>query len=265
LVRHGFSGSKGIVRYASDSTEVRSPGGPLRKALTVLEALAAEPLTLSELADAVDLPKSTLHRLLGILVELNLATQTESKQYELGDYLPRLASHHAPARLYDVGCAITPFLLDLFQLTRQVVSVAMLTGDEVHHAGTLYDQDHARLALALRRPVPAHCSAAGKLLLATASRPPAESPAGFTPWTITRPERLDRELALIRRTGLSYARGEYLPELVEVAAPVRLGNPDPVAAVVVGGTVDRMDLRAIGRTLVDVVGSIEEFAKPGLG
>jgi IclR family KDG regulon transcriptional repressor len=122
----------------------------------------------------------------------------------------------------------------LFRRTRQVVSVAMLTGAEVHHAGTLYDRDHARLALALRQPVPAHCSAAGKLLLATGA---------------------------YRRTGLSYACGEYLPELVEVAAPVLLGNADPVAAMVVSGPADRMDQRAIGRILLDVVGLIEEHAE----
>jgi IclR family KDG regulon transcriptional repressor len=258
------------VTHVGDSDEVRptgSAGGPLRKALAVLEVLAGagQPLTLSELAHVVSLPKSTLHRLLRILVELRLAVQAESKRYELGEYFLRLTAGRGQAKVHEVSYVITPFLLELFRLTHQVVSVAMLTGTEVHHAGTLYEQDYAKLAMALRRPVPAYCSAAGKLLLANDARQPvglgsAPRPA-YTPWTIIRPELMKREFALIRRTGLSYARGEYLPELVEVAAPVCLGNAGPVAAVVVGGTVDRMDPRAIGRILVDVVGSIEEYAR----
>lgn len=258
------------MQHIDDSDEVRSAGaagGPLRKALTVVEALAsaAEPLTLSELAHVVRLPKSSLHRLMRILVELRLAVQAKSKQYELGEYFLRLAARRGLPRAYDISCAIMPFLLELFQLTRQMVSVAMLTGGEVYHAGTLYDQDHARLALALRQPVPAYCSAAGKLLLANSLRPTAElagkPPVAYTPRTIIRPDVLKRELALIRRTGLSYARSEYLHELTEVAAPVFLGNADPVAAVVVGGMIDRMDPRAVGRVLVEVVGSIEEYAE----
>lgn len=219
----------------------------------MLDALAdaAQPLTLSELARLVSLPKSTLHRLMRILVELRLAVQPNPKHYELGDYLPRLAAHCGPARVHDISCRITPFLLELFRSTRQVVSVATLTGAMVHHAGMLYDHNHTTLARSLRAPVPAYRSAAGKLLLANSIRPIASG----GPHVVMR-----RELALIRRTGLSYARGEYLPELAEVAAPVCLGNANPVAAMVVAGPAGQMDLRAVGRILADVADSVEEGA-----
>ncbi len=67
-----------------------------------------------------------------------------------------------------------------------------------------------------------------------------------------------REFELIRRSGLAYARSAHLPGLVEVAAPVHLGNAAPVAAVVVAGTVHNMDLRGVGRILLNTVGCIEE-------
>lgn len=241
-----------------------SAGAPLRKALAVLEALAdaSRPLTLSELCQLVRLPKSSLHRLMRVLTDLGLATRTEAKSYELGDYIFQLAATRGPARVQSFSYAVTPYLVELFQHTRKIVSVGMLSGLEVHHAGTLYDHDHSRLATALRRPVPAHCSAAGKLLLAKGMRFPGDFIAGTSgsraQWTVTGVERIRREFELIRQTGLAYARSEYIPGLVEVAAPVHLGNADPVAAVVVAGTVHNMDLRGVGRILLETVGCIEE-------
>ncbi|MFD9702446.1 IclR family transcriptional regulator [Lentzea sp. NPDC059081] len=254
-----------MVQPASEHETTRSTGtarGRLWKVVAVVEVLAAAaaPLSLSELVEVVPLPKSTLHRLMRHLMEIGLVAQTESKRYELGDYLQRLAKQSGPARAYDVSCAITPFLLELFRATRHVVSVAVLSGGEVHHAGLLYDHDHARVAKALRQPMPAHCSAAGKLLLANGSRSAPEPSFAHTPWTIVHEDVLRRELSLIRRTGLSYARGEYLPELFEVAAPVYLGSADPVAAVVVSGTIERMDPHSVGRVLAGVVASIEKHA-----
>ncbi|PRY45253.1 IclR family transcriptional regulator [Umezawaea tangerina] len=236
----------------------------MRKALGVLEVLAgaSRPLSLSELSRMVDLPKSTLHRLMRVLTDLRLAVRMESKSYELGDYIFQLAATRDVAKVQNFGHAITPFLLELFQLTGKMVSVAMLSGMKVQHAGTLYTQEHSRLASAMRKPIPAHCSAAGKLLLAKTVRHPVNfcgtSPVAYTQWTVTGADRMKREFELIRRTGLSYARSEYIPELVEVAAPVHLGNVDPVAAVVIGGTVNRTDLKSVGRILLDAVGSIEE-------
>lgn len=240
-----------------------SPGEPLRKAFAVLEALSesSKPLTLSELSCSVDVPKSTLHRLMRILTDFGLAQRMESKSYQLGDYVFRLAAMRELSTVQGFSNAITPYLLELFQNTGKVVSVGMLSGMRVHHAGTLYGQEHTRLATLLRRPVPAHCSAVGKLLLANGVRQVnfgATPLQAYTQWTVTNVDRMKREFELIRRTGLSYTRSEYIPQLAEVAAPVYLGNSDPLAAVVVGGTVNRMDLRGVGRILLETVGFIEE-------
>lgn len=241
-----------------------SAGGPLRKALAVLEALAgaSRPLTLSELARLVGQPKSTLHRTMRVLTDLRLAVRRESKYYEVGDYLSQMAATSGAARAQNLSYPITPFLIELFQLTHKIVSVGMLSGTNVHHVGTLYRQEHARLAMALRHPSPAHCSAAGRLLIAKSTRNPADvggtALVADTRWTVTGTDTMRREFEQIRRTGLSYARSEHIPGLVEVAAPVHLGKSGPVAAIVVGDTVNNMDLRSVGRVLLRTVGVIEQ-------
>lgn len=205
-------------------------GGPLRKAFAVLETLAgaSRPLTLSELSRLVGQPKSTLHRTMRVLTDLRLAVRRESKYYEVGDYLFQMAATSGAARAQNLSYPITPFLIELFQLTHKIVSVGMLSGTNVHHVGTLYRQEHARLAMALRHPFPAHSSAAGRLLTVKSGR------------------------------TLSYARSEHIPGLVEVAAPVHLGKAEPVAAIVVGDTANNMDLRSVGRLLLRTVGAIEQ-------
>ncbi|MEG3630563.1 IclR family transcriptional regulator [Streptomyces poriticola] len=245
------------------ASEPGPEGGPLRRALAVLEALAeaSRPLTLSELSRLVDLPKSTLHRLLRVLTDIGLAVRMESKSYELGAYLFRLAATSGPAGVHRLSFAITPFLIELFQLTNGIVSLGTLSGTRVQHVGTLYGQEHVRLAMALRGPVPAHTSAAGRLLLAMAVRNPADlrttPPAGPRTGPAVA-DSMRREFARIRRTGLSYARSAAIPELVELAAPVRLGRTGPVAAVVVGDTVHSKDLRGAARILLRTVDAIEQ-------
>lgn len=196
-----------------------------------------------------------------VLTELGLADRRESKSYELGSYIFQLAASNGPDRVRNISEELTPFLLDLFQTTRLVVSVGALSGLEVWHTGILYRRDHRRIAAAWREPVPAFGSAAGRLLLARSVSDPSELcgivPTGQTGWNPARAKVLRREFDSIRRTGLSWSRSDAIPGLVEVAAPIHLGNQYPVAAIVLCGMANELDLRKIGGVLLDSVGGIE--------
>jgi IclR family acetate operon transcriptional repressor len=53
----------------------------------------------------------------------------------------------------------------------------------------------------------------------------------YTPHTITKPEALRRELAKVRRCGYALDREEITRGIVCVAAPIRNGEGDTVAAI----------------------------------
>ncbi len=55
--------------------------------------------------------------------------------------------------------------------------------------------------------------------------------AAFTPYTITRPERLRRELAEVRRTGVAVSSRQVTDDALSVAAAVRGPGGAVVAAV----------------------------------
>ncbi|SFD64456.1 transcriptional regulator, IclR family [Actinopolyspora alba] len=245
-----------------DMTE--SPGEPLRKAFVVLEEISgsSKPLTLSEISQRVDFPKSTLHRLMRVLTDIGAVVRLETKAYELGDYFSRLSAVRGKSRVEEFSEAITPHLIDLFRRVHCVVSVGMLSGARVRYAGTLYNREDSRIARTFRHPVPVHRSAVGRLLLAGSSRDWVEfheaSSAVCVRGAMTNPSRIKREFELIGRTGVSCLRSEHNPELVEMAAPVFLGGEAPSAAVAVAGTVSRTNLRTVTRTLLETVGAITD-------
>ena len=86
------------------------------------------------------------------------------------------------------------------------------------------------------RTVPAHACAMGKALLAFA---PPELAAqvlaggldGYTPFTITDPDRLRRGLAITRLTRVAVCRREYDPATCAVASPVFGAGGDLLAAL----------------------------------
>jgi len=153
-----------------------------------------------------------------------------------------------------ITSAARPFIHELAQRSGQVVHLAVLdqqdvvyldrvgaTGSNSAFADTLPSRIGGRL--------PAHCTAAGKVLLAYA--PPADSPAaavseyhaaGLRPRTaasLATPAALEAAIAAVRNCGYATERDEAVPGVACVAAPVRHFD-EVVAAVSVCGPRDQM-------------------------
>jgi DNA-binding IclR family transcriptional regulator len=140
----------------------------LEKASELIDCLgrAGEPVTLGFVRSALDMPKSSTHRLLNELAALGIVRRTDDGRYSLG---PRL--------LYWGEAAADTF--DLRQVAEQPMRSLRDQLDESVH---LYIREHdARICIAavegrqvlrpfiqLGRPLPLRVGAAGKLLLAFA-------------------------------------------------------------------------------------------------
>jgi DNA-binding IclR family transcriptional regulator len=129
---------------------------------------AGEPVTLGYVRSALNMPKSSTHRLLGELATLGIVRRTEDGRYSLG---PRL--------LYWGEAAA-----DTFDLRAVAEQPMRRLRDELGESVHLYVRDHdTRICIAavegrhelrpfiqLGRPLPLRVGAAGKLLLAFADR-----------------------------------------------------------------------------------------------
>src|SRR5215213_4001980 len=105
------------------------------RVLVVLEALAAgtDPMRLSDLARDVELPKATVHRLLGNLVARGFATRA-GRSYALGGRLFELASAAEAAGPEQIAGAVMPFLVELYERTGGAVCIGVLNRDRVVHS-----------------------------------------------------------------------------------------------------------------------------------
>jgi DNA-binding IclR family transcriptional regulator len=201
----------------------------------VLRALADAPggLSLSELAAAAGMPKSTVHRIVGALRAEDFVTPVSSSKIRLGRGIARLGAATRDA-LRD---EIHPHLVKLNAHLRETVDVAVLEGDAVrlidHISGP-----HRLLAVSTTgAALPVYCTANGKALLASLpdSQVDAlipESLTAVTEHTITSRAALWEELEQIRAAGFSFDREEYTPGITGVSAVV-YDAYGPVAAIAV--------------------------------
>jgi IclR family transcriptional regulator, acetate operon repressor len=94
--------------------------------------------------------------------------------------------------------------------------------------------------------VPYHCSANGKVLLATGAGKTVNGPLEpITSRTIVDPQRLAAELEAVRRDGLGQAIDELELGLSAVAAPVQDASGRTVAALSVSGPTLRLTPKRI--------------------
>jgi IclR family acetate operon transcriptional repressor len=193
--------------------------------LAVLDALDVEPRTIRELARRTGLSLATVHRIVVRLVEWGAlervpgGVQPGLRLFELGQLVP------ARDDLREIAL---PFMGDLYAATHEVVSLAVLDGTDT----VWLEQLSGRLAPPVPSRVggrlPAHVTAAGKVLLAfspvTVETLCARGLERHGPGTITDPERLRAELTGVRERGIAVNREESRLGVLGVAAPVVRGR-----------------------------------------
>lgn len=184
---------------------------------------AGEEVTLAQLTRTIGLPKPTVHRIAGNLVKQRLLEKT-SRGYRLGILLFELGQHIPMWR--DLRIRAVPFLLDIYESTKQPVMLGVLDGHEVLHLEVLGGHG-SRIPPATGFRIPAHATAMGKVLLAhsrTAHERSSLNLHPVTPHTIVIPQLLERELEQVRADGVAFDREECLLGINCVAAPIMEGR-----------------------------------------
>jgi DNA-binding IclR family transcriptional regulator len=219
----------------------------VERLVAVLTVLAEEgrPLGIAEVADGSGLPQATVHRLLAAFVASGwVEKDTATSRYRLGHGLlgpAAVALAHAP--LIERG---QPILNRMTEIAGANCLLGVLVGrNVVFLAWGAGSQDSASIRPGLNRP--AHCSAAGKVLLAFL---PAEERRRvfrgrqelrrYTPATITSLPDLEAHLEHVRARGYATDMGEFREYQRSVAVPIHDATGHVVAAMVCSGQAERM-------------------------
>lgn len=205
-------------------------GGPrkagiqaIARAGQVLRALQAAPegAGLVELAQAVALPKSTVHRLVGALAAEGLAATAADGRIVLGAGLLPLAA----ATRRTLPQQLRPVLVQLRRSLDETVDLAVLDGAAVRFVDQLAAPHRLRAVSAVGTSFPLYCTANGKALLAAMAVQDARALlparlARMTAATITSRRALLDELAEVRRRGVAFDREEHTEGICAVGAAV---------------------------------------------
>ena len=142
----------------------------LEKASELIDCLgrAGEPVTLGYVRSALDMPKSSTHRLLNELAALGIVRRTEDGRYSLG---PRLLYWgEAAADTFDLRVVAEQPMRRLRDETDESVHLYVREHDTRICIAAVEGRQVLRPFIQLGRPLPLRVGAAGKLLLAFADR-----------------------------------------------------------------------------------------------
>ncbi len=246
---------------ADDGPRSRSTLSSVSNAARVLRAFGHgdRELGVTEISRRLGIGKSTAHRLLSTLAEERLLERDpKTGSYRLGLAMYELGASVALHNdLHEASAAV---LDQLRNATRETVQIGVLDGREVVYIERRESPQTLRLFGRVGHRNDAHCTSTGKVLLAFL--PPdslSEVLDGWTlrrrtPATITSLTVLRSTLQNIRQQGWAENVNETEMGAASIAAPIRNGRGDVVAAISIAGPVQRLgsdSLRRFSRPVVE--------------
>lgn len=209
----------------------------LVRAFGILDELAkGRHLTLKELAGAVDLPRSTAHRLLTTMEALRyLSFDRATNRWAIGAKAFAVGAVFASAREFaPVGQAIIRSLAAELDHT---INISVPEGSGLCFIDRVGSGPNHPVFLQRGALLPLHMTASGKAMMAAWSRLDLDKYlkrvvlSGRTPQTIVDANRLREELCAVRERGFAIDDEEYDQGLRCVAAVVTDGCGPPRGAI----------------------------------
>jgi len=218
----------------------------------------------TELSRRLGIGKSTAHRLLHTLAEERLLERDPyTGAYRLGLAMYELGS--VVSAHTDIHEACSPVIDELRNATRETVQVGVLDGREVVYVERRESPQAIRLFGRVGHRNDAYCTSTGKVLLAHLPSERLETMligwelSPHTPFTITDMNRLRQQLDLVRQRGWAEQVNETEMGAASIAAPIRNGLGEVVAALSVAGPAQRLQgdsLKRFARPTLDAAQAI---------
>lgn len=240
----------------------------VERALQLIEIFARSrgPFSISELSAEVELPPSTVHRLVQTLTSLGYVVQyQESKRYGVGRGIAEI--NRAMLLKYEFARFAQPHLEALVKTTGETANLAALYGTSLIYLAQVESPAMVRVSNPVGTLVPMHCTAVGKVFLADFRKAMLEDVikyAGleaFTSNTFSNPKSLQKELTRVRNQGYAFDNEEYAQGVRCIAVPVRGSSGAVVSAISLSGPSSRMTNERIPELAGMVIAAGERFAK----
>jgi DNA-binding IclR family transcriptional regulator len=224
----------------TDSSSGRSAIQVITRAAAILRCLESEPhgLSLGAIAKRIELPRSTVQRLVDALVIEELLELHGAGGVCLGPALMRLASHSH----VDITQQARPFLEKLAQMTGETAVLETANGDNLLILHSVVSGQALRVSPVAGNMFSIYATSGGKILLSRMDDDAVIRLIGpqLKPLTSQTPtlNQLLAQLKQIRKEGFAYDFDEHTPGVGAVA--VGLETPQGSYAIDVVGPVWRL-------------------------
>lgn len=224
------------------------PGTVIGKLWMLLDAFDGLHLDLSltDLIKATGLPKGTVHRICGDLVEWGVLERSPvDHRYSIGERLFELGSlAQRPRLLRDAAQAS---MTDLVRGTGQIVHLAVASNGRVRYLESMAPDRHSMQVSRLAPTMPMHCTSTGKALLAWGSREQLtrvlDRPLQrATKHTVVTARALLAQLKVVRFRQFAVEEQECRLGYSSVAVPIRQGDGAVVASLALTSPTHRADI-----------------------
>jgi DNA-binding IclR family transcriptional regulator len=218
----------------------------LERGILILNEVArsSEPLSVSDIATSLGIPRSVTYELVHTLVTQDMLEQRSDGRVGLGVGVFALGSSYVSG--VDLVRESQSVAREVMHEAHETVQVGRLDGSDVLYLAKVDSQQEIRLVSAVGRRVPAHCTGLGKMMLALLDKEEREKRltdplVSLTERSITDPAALCEQLEAIAGQGFALEIGESNPEVGCVAAPVFDHSGCNVAAMSISVPLVRFD------------------------
>ncbi len=243
-----------VVSRAEDDSDDKQRTGiqSLGRAFSILEVIARhrDGIGLADLSKLVGLHNSTAFHLVKTLATLGYVRQDkDNKRYRVGRPLFALAASCLDE--IEMVNVATPVMEDLARETGESAHFAVRMGDAVVVIARTSGPGAFQLADRVGVVRPAHCTALGKMILASLRPDQLDrflARAELKPSTeksITERSVLTREIEDVRRSGIAFDDGEFNAEVRCAAVAVKDFTGAVIGALGISGPVWRLTIQAL--------------------
>lgn len=193
------------------------------RAFAVMEALALSPAGITELAGRIDLPKSTVARLIATLEHLGAVARTDGGRYRIGQGLVELAG--AADANTSLSAAVVPHLTNLVNVVGEAAGFSVPTGYLVHYLAQVESPGAIQVRDYTGLQVPMHVGPSGLCMMShwpgdDVERYLSRKLDAFTSHTMVEPKLIKQRLRQIHNEGHCWVFEEFAEGINSVAVAV---------------------------------------------
>lgn len=198
---------------------------PTERAFTVLEFLAKRgEISITDLTQLMDMPKTSAHRLLGNLESFGYIRRSTGRDFVIAPRLLELSSTIAKAAL--ANAPVHAVLVELTRITGESSSLGILVDNELEYIDSAAADTRLTLLFQAGHKAPLYCTSSGRVVLSLMSKRDLSRYMASGPWqaytqsTVTDPNVLAEVIKLTREQGFAVTDSEFTLGVIGAAVPV---------------------------------------------